>query len=57
MAVPQGKPTAGRKDLWKDATYSDAYVCLTCTLPTCEGERDCFARRKKELKELEAKRK
>lgn len=50
-AVPQGRPTAGRKDLWTDATYKDAYVCLTCTLPECEGERECFAKRKKELEE------
>lgn len=48
-AVPQGKPAPGRKDLWTDATYRDAHVCLTCTADECEGEADCFRRRKKLL--------
>lgn len=47
--VPQGKPAPGRKDLWTDATYRDAHVCLTCTADECEGEADCFRRRKKLL--------
>ncbi len=51
LARLQGNPAPGRKDLWTDATYKDAHVCLTCTLPECEGERDCFLRRKKELEE------
>ena len=47
---PQGrKPPPGRRDLWTDATYRDARVCLTCDLPDCEGEADCFRRRKKEM--------
>lgn len=48
-AVPQGRPATGRKDLWTDETYRDAYVCLTCDRPDCEGEADCFRNRKKEL--------
>lgn len=47
--VPQGRPAAGRRDLWTDATYRDAYVCLTCDADDCEGEAKCFRRRKKEM--------
>lgn len=48
-AAPQGRPSPGRKDLHTDDMYKDAYVCLTCPLEDCEGERECFARRKKML--------
>lgn len=49
-AVPQkASAPAGRKELHTDDMYKDAYVCLTCPLEDCEGERECFVRRKKEL--------
>lgn len=48
-AVPQGRPSPGRKELHTDETYRDAYVCLTCPLEDCDGERECFVRRKKLL--------
>ena len=49
LAVQQGRPAVGRKDLWTDATYKDAYVCLTCDAAECEGEAKCFRQRKKEM--------
>lgn len=49
-AVPQKAPVpSGRKDLWNEETYKDAWVCLTCPLEECEGEQKCFVRRKKML--------
>lgn len=35
----------GRRDLWTDAVYRDAAVCLSCTADECEGETKCFRRR------------
>lgn len=36
----------GRRDLWSDDTYKDAWVCLTCTAEMCDGDTKCFRRRK-----------
>ncbi len=45
------KPSAGRKNILNDVTFREAYVCLTCTAETCEGERKCFLKRRKKLLE------
>lgn len=43
----------GRRDLWSDATYKDAAVCLSCTADECEGETKCFRRRQMWLKTVQ----
>ncbi len=47
------KPRENKRmdELHNTSTFEDAMVCLTCERPRCDGERECFLKRKKQLAE------
>ena len=45
----------GRRDIHNNDSYDDAYVCLTCPAEVCEGDLECFLKRKKQLEEEKRK--
>jgi hypothetical protein len=39
-----------KDDIHNASTFEDAAVCLSCTKPRCDGERECFLKQKKLMK-------